>query len=189
MIKKLYKNFEHNYKKYITFTDINSWESTRKLDSVRKFTSEIPMDSNYLVHRSKLSIFKVRENLKQFNNEIKEVSCLHPLHHFIYLYLQGVININYFKIIDVRINYKGQVFYSNAAYIKNILRLIPGLEIMKNSINSNYEQFLAISFEDITSGNDYLYTFKLLYDKNSKIYFEMYHNDEFEIYVRKHAYK
>lgn len=72
MIKKLYKNFEHNYKKCITFTNISSWESTRKLDSVRKFASEIPMDSSYFVHRSKLNIFKVQENLKQFNTEIKK---------------------------------------------------------------------------------------------------------------------
>lgn len=188
MIKKLYTNFEHNYKKYVTFTNISSWESTRKLDSVRKFTSEIPMDSNYLVHRSKLSIFKVKKKLKQFNTEIKEINYLTPLNHFIYLYLQGVININYFKIIDVRTNYKGKTFYSNTAYIKNILRLIPGLEIMKNSVNSKYEQLLVINYEDITSGNDYTYIFKLLYDKNSKIYFEIYHNGEFANYVKKHAY-
>lgn len=189
MIKKLYKNFEHNYKKYVTFTNICSWESTRKLDSVRKFTSEIPMDSTYFVHRSKLSIFNVKENLKQFNSEIKELSYFTPLHHFIYLYLQGVVNINYFKIIDVRTNYKGKVFYSHTAYIKNILRLIPGLEIMKNSINRKYEQFLAISFEDITSGNECVYIFSLLYDKDSRIYFVTYHDDKLEDYIIKHAYK
>lgn len=188
MIKKLYKNFEHNYGKYIQFTNNSSWESTRKLDSIRKFTSEIPMDSSYLVHRSKLSIFRVKENLRNFTKDINEVTYLRPLHHFIYLYLQGVININYFKIIDKRNCYKGEVFYSNTAYIKNILRLVPGLLIMQHSINTNYVQFLVISFEDVTSGKNYIYTFKLLYDKVSNISFELYHNDELEKYVIKHTY-
>lgn len=60
---------------------------------------------------------------------------------------------------------------------------------MKNSVNSKYEQLLVINYEDVTSGNDYVYIFKLLYDENSKIYFEIYHSDELVNYIMKHAYK